>query len=291
VRVVVDGGVVAHVKNWKTWLLVRTANSTWVEFSDDGVSESYPFLQRPQKVDLLVPLAVPHMALAPVMVSYCNALADELRTQGKSNTEIFSQDRTVPIAIRADQSENFSPGYNALHQAHPNTGNISGYPKINLICKGRAPTAPVQTAGAFKPPPVDFKINDIDLFLTTFSGANTQPNPASICKKVQVKVRLKTTKAGAAKFKLWTNVGGVMTSKVIDGTASHDGNGGFKAEHTEWISVNKPTYVQAKAEEMVSGLGTSCSGRHRLRGRLVHPAFPSGVCAADYRKRRSRRGP
>jgi hypothetical protein len=34
-----------------------------------------------------------------------------------------------------------------------------------------------------------------------------------------------------------------MTSKVIDVWASHDGNGGFKAEHSEWISVNKTTYV------------------------------------------------
>ncbi|MDH3581579.1 MAG: hypothetical protein OEM91_13260, partial [Hyphomicrobiales bacterium] len=104
-----------------------------------------------------------------------------------------------------------------------------------------------------------FKVTDIDLFLTTFSGANTQPNPASICKKAEVKVRLKTTKAGATKFKLWTKVGGVMSSKVIDAWASHDGNGGFKAEHTEWFSVNKPTYVQAKAEEMVSGFGSSTS--------------------------------
>jgi len=102
-----------------------------------------------------------------------------------------------------------------------------------------------------------FKIKDIDLFLTTFSGANTQPNPASTCKKAQVKVRLKTSKAGATKFKLWTKVGGVMSSKVIEAEASLDGNGGFKAEHTEWVSVNKPTYVQAKAEEMVSGFGSS----------------------------------
>lgn len=256
VKVEVSGGISGHVKSWKTWLLVKTENTNWVEFSNNGASKSYPVFNRPQNVKALVSLAVPHMTLAPVMVSYCNAMADDLRSQGKSNTEIFSQDRTVPIAITSAVSAKYIPIWTGSLYQDPGQG-FTGYPIINLVCKGRPPTPPIHTAGSLKPEPVDFKINDIDLFLTTFSGGNTQPNPASICKKAQVKVRLKTSKAGATKFKLWTKVGGVMTSKVIDAWASHDGNGGFKAEHTEWVSVNKPTNVQAKAEEMVSGFGSS----------------------------------
>ena len=99
----------------------------------------------------------------------------------------------------------------------------------------------------------EFKVNGIELFLTTYSGATTQPNPATTCKKGRVLVRLKASKAGNAKFKLWTKVGGgAMTSKVIDAWAYHDGNGGFKAEHTEWVSVDTTTLVQAMAEEQVS---------------------------------------
>ena len=256
VKVHIYAGIAAHVKSFKTWLKVRTEDSSWVDFSDNGYSKSFPFLKRPQVVDTVVPIAVPHMTLAPVMVSYCNAMADDLRAQGKSNTEIFSQDRTVPVAI--DNQLSFETiGANApdLVEAEP---NFSHWNKINLVCKGRAPTPPVHTADDLKPPPVDFKIKDINLFLTTFSGANTQPNAATICKKGQVKVRLKATKAGAIKFKLWTKVGAApMTSKVIDAWASFDGNGGFEAEHVEWVSVDKTSTLQAKAEEMISGFGMS----------------------------------
>lgn len=61
----------------------------------------------------------------------------------------------------------------------------------------------------------------------------------------------------SAKFKVWTKVGGTTTSKIIERWASHHGNGGFKAEHTEWIEVDKTTFVQAMAEEMNSGFGMS----------------------------------
>ncbi len=104
----------------------------------------------------------------------------------------------------------------------------------------------------------EFKVKDIKLFLSTYSNAVTKPNPATTCKKGQIKVRLTASKAGNAKFNLWTKIGnGAMTSKVIDAWAFHDGNGGFEAEHVEWVSVNKTTFMQAKAEEMVSAFGKS----------------------------------
>lgn len=252
VDVYIYAGIAAHVKDWKRWLMVRTENSSWVDFSDDGVSESYPFLDRPQKVEALVGMDVAHDILSPLMVSYCNSMADDLRDQGKSNEEIFSQDRSVSIFIGVGKSTNYAGLEGGpIQQAEPPS-------EINLICKGRAPTPPVHTANDYSPPPIDFKIKDMNLFLTTFSGANTQPNAATTCKKGQVKVRLKTTKAGATKFKLWTKVGAApMTSKVIDAWASHDGAGGFKAEHVEWVSVDKTSTLQAKAEEMISGFGMS----------------------------------
>lgn len=103
----------------------------------------------------------------------------------------------------------------------------------------------------------EFKTTDIDLFLSTFSGATSQPNPATTCKKGRILVRHETTKAGPAKFKLWTKIGGNTTSKVIDAWSSHDGNGGFKAEYIEWVSISEPTQVQAMAEDMVNSIGQS----------------------------------
>ena len=103
-----------------------------------------------------------------------------------------------------------------------------------------------------------FKVKDIKLFLTTYSAAVSRPNPGATCKKARVLVRLKASKAGNARFKLWLKVGNKpMASKVVDAWASHDGNGGYVAEHVEWVSVSKTTYMQARAEELVSGFGMS----------------------------------
>jgi hypothetical protein len=134
---------------------------------------------------------------------------------------------------------------------HSKTGSFT----FNVVCE---PFSRPQTADGLKMEEPDFKVKDINLFLSTFSGATTSPNPATTCKKGRILVRVKTSKAGPTKFKLWTKVGdGPMTSKVVDAWASFDGNAGYKAEYTEWVPVDKTTPVQAMAEEMNSGFGMS----------------------------------
>ncbi len=128
-----------------------------------------------------------------------------------------------------------------------------------------------ETADGLKMDEPDFKVKDINLFLTTFSGATTSPNPATTCKKGRILVRVNTSKAGATKFRLWTKVGDApMTSKVVDAWSSFDGNAGYKVEHTEWVSIDKTAHVQAMAEEMNNAFGKStawkditltCSGK------------------------------
>lgn len=126
---------------------------------------------------------------------------------------------------------------------------------VTVRCKAHKKT-PVVVGGKFKNDQGKFKVKDIKLSLSTFSGANSQPNPATTCKKGHIQVNLTATKAGATQFKLWTKKGGApVTSKVIQAWAFHDGNGGFKAQHSEWISVDKTTIVQAKAEETISTIG------------------------------------
>lgn len=255
VQVVVDAEISGKVKSWNTWLKVRTENTFWVEFDDHAASKSYS-IPRPKVVNTVASIGVPHASIAPVAVSYCNSMADELRGQGKSNEEIFSTDRTVQIAIISALTYE-TTGIGGLVEA-TGSDDFSDFWKINLVCKGRVPAPPVHTANDFSAPPVDFKIQDIKLFLSTYSNAVTNPNPALTCKKGQIKVRLTASKAGPATFKLWTKIGnGAMTSKVIDAWASFDGNGDFEAEYTEWVSVNKTTFMQAKAEEMVSAFGKS----------------------------------
>ena len=242
-------GIAAHIKNWKTWLRLDTEDDAATDFKDDGVSESYPVFQRPQKFEGVVPVGIPHMSLSPFAVGLCNKLADTLRSQGHSNNDIFSTDRTIPLQLSAEHKfDTIGATAKEIEQADSFDSNMT------LVCKGR-PHEPVQTASDFKFEHGDLKVNDVDLFLSTFSGANTQPNPATTCKKGRVLVRLKTNKVGPTKFKLWTKIGGDTSSKVVDAWAAHDGSGGYKAEHTEWVEVNGPTQIQAMAEEMVTTNG------------------------------------
>ncbi len=129
----------------------------------------------------------------------------------------------------------------------------SGEFTVNVVCDPYVQ----RTAEDLKFDPGEFKVKDIKLFLSTYSNAITKPNSATTCKKGQIKVRLTASKAGPAKFKLWTKIGNsAMTSKVIDAWASFDGNSGYEAEYVEWVSV-KTTFMQVKAEEMVSAFGKS----------------------------------
>jgi hypothetical protein len=134
---------------------------------------------------------------------------------------------------------------------HEKSGNFT----FNVVCKPY--TSPPDTSADLQKQEEDeFETADIDLFLSTFANETTQPNPATTCKKGRILVRVNTSTAGPAKFKLWKKVGnGPMTSKVVDVWSSHDGNGGFKAEHTEWVTVSEPTQVQAMAEDMVNSIG------------------------------------
>jgi len=163
-----------------------------------------------------------------------------------SNDVTFTHN--VKVTLGLDLSEGnfmvfgFDPFEHTTHDSVP----------ITVRCKAlkRSPVA-----GDFQNDPGEFKVKDIKLALSTFPSAVSHPNPATVCKKGWVNVKLTATKAGATQFRLWTKIGGAAaTSKVVLAWASHDGNGKFKAEHSEWVSVSQTSTLQAKTEEMINGV-------------------------------------
>jgi len=139
----------------------------------------------------------------------------------------------------------------------PTLGNVHYSKTGSFIVKVECDPVIVSPVGGIATQEPDFKVTSIELFRTTFSGATSQPNPGTVCKKAELKVRLKTSKAGPVKFKLWTKIGASpMTSKVIDAWSAFTG-GGFKAEYKEWVSVSKTSFVQAMAEDMTNPIGQS----------------------------------
>ena len=103
----------------------------------------------------------------------------------------------------------------------------------------------------------DFGAKGVQLFLSTFVGQTSQPNPGTVCKKARVLARIKTTKPGPVKFRLWTKIGNQPSqSEFIQAWSSQSGSE-FKAEVIKWISVSKTTNVQAMVEDLTNPIGQS----------------------------------
>lgn len=119
--------------------------------------------------------------------------------------------------------------------------------KINVVCDPVKKPLSNDVAIDFG----DYQVNDISLFLSTYVNQNSNPNPATTCKKGQIRVRVKGNQTGLAHFKLWKKIGSDPASdQDIAVQTNPDGNGGFEGEYTEWVSVDKPTTLQAKVEEI-----------------------------------------
>lgn len=119
--------------------------------------------------------------------------------------------------------------------------------KINVVCDPVKKPLSNDVAIDFG----DYQVNDISLFLSTYVNQNSHPNPATSCKKGEIRVRVKSNQTGLAHFKLWKKIGGDPASdQDIAVQTNPDGSGGFEGEYTEWVSVDKPTTLQAKVEEI-----------------------------------------
>lgn len=131
-------------------------------------------------------------------------------------------------------------------------GNVT----VPVECVG-AQRRPAQ-AGAVVSQMPDFKVKGIGIRFMTTAVYSQQPNPGTRCQMTRLSVTVPTTKAGPVKFKLWTKVGNEpMKSEVIDAWSSFKGPGKFEASFSRPYRVEKTTYIQAKAEEMVNPIGLS----------------------------------
>jgi hypothetical protein len=104
-----------------------------------------------------------------------------------------------------------------------------------------------------------FKVQSIDLFLTTFQGQETNPNPGTSCKKLKVTVRIETSKSGGpVSYKLWRQPGQPVVKQAM---SEFQTNGQFKGryiiEDSFVETFDKTTYVQYMAEILNDPFGPS----------------------------------
>lgn len=94
-----------------------------------------------------------------------------------------------------------------------------------------------------------FKVQSVQLFLTTFENQVSHPTPGTQCKKVQVKVRIETNMVGPVTYKLWRQPGNDETkSHLVQFHKDGPFKGRFIVEDTYVDTFDKTTYAQYMAE-------------------------------------------
>ena len=198
---------------------------------------------------------IPLVPYGDQMIARCN---QHLAANGPTKTYSFDFLMQATFAAATGKTANVNDLLTeVIGPDGPGLGNIHYSKTSSFTVKVVCDPVIVSPVGGYAAKEPDFKVTSIDLFRTTYSNATSQPNQGTVCKKARLLVRLKTSKKGPVKFKLWTKIGAQpMTSKVIDAWSAFSG-GGFKAEYTEWVSVSKTSFVQAMAEDMTNPIGQS----------------------------------
>ncbi len=96
-------------------------------------------------------------------------------------------------------------------------------------------------------PNEDFYIEEVELFLSTFSNEVTHPDPDTECRKGRILVRVTTNQAGPVAMHLWKTLP-EWGSEYIETWSSHVGSGNYEAEVVRWVSVNETSLLQSMVE-------------------------------------------
>jgi hypothetical protein len=97
-----DVGTAGRIHSWKAW--PKIVNGYGIATETPGLkaynqSKSYPWGARPKSINTNIALAVPANVLESNALLMCNWMAEGLRNQGKSDQQIFSQDREVHFEV------------------------------------------------------------------------------------------------------------------------------------------------------------------------------------------------
>jgi|GEM_PF-3679719 len=100
-----DVGVAGGIKSW--WAQPEVINGYGIASPVQGLAaykltQAYPFGSRPNTLNKTLNFSINQGVFENNAVGMCNWLANSLRNQGKSNAQIFSQDREVNFTASLD---------------------------------------------------------------------------------------------------------------------------------------------------------------------------------------------
>lgn len=159
-----------------------------------------------------------------------------------------SKEHRIPKAFEVSA---YAEAYTTATWFTEGTASAHRMVRVDMVCDldpdWHQPIKPVSDSLAIDRGP--FKPKTIELFLTTYQNQVTHPNPATTCKKLEVKVRVEANKTGVFSYKLWRQPGEPVT-KMHTISMREDGpyKGRFVLEDTFWLTFDKTTYIQFMAE-------------------------------------------
>lgn len=175
IHVKIDAGVSGRVKSWSTWLKYHsqatyssTSGGSLPHFKAHSFNQGYAWNKRPKTVNKTVQVAVPSSAYATQLIGQCNILASRLSQQGLSNTQIFSQDRLIPIYFFPDRNADISG-----IEGHSFIGIKQGI-EANIICKKWQGTQIPTSQGGLVAEETEYVVTDSSLTIlpqSTVGGA------------------------------------------------------------------------------------------------------------------------
>lgn len=145
IEVELDTGAVGRIDGWLAWPSFGYQDDSlgadedlgedgirWGTYPGAGVSQSYEGPGR-KKVDTSFQFVAEPSDYESVMVAACNSYADKLSSQGMGDTEIFSSNRWIQVAVRAFvEVEATGPEGKPLTELT----FWDSYKKVNVICEG-----------------------------------------------------------------------------------------------------------------------------------------------------------
>jgi hypothetical protein len=134
VRIRADAELSGRILSWKAYLQIVNEDDIFIDLEEAAVSKSYPKFHRPKEVDRVETIAASQSLWKHQVKAMCNGLADNLRADGLSGAEIFSQDRTFNLMVRP-RLEVSASGATGIQQAVGTPHFSADGPQIEVVCK------------------------------------------------------------------------------------------------------------------------------------------------------------
>ncbi|MCG8492016.1 MAG: hypothetical protein MI743_10410 [Sneathiellales bacterium] len=110
-RAILDAETSGKIKKWKAWPSIGKSGwpkNKWKQYKEHSDGESYSYFNRPKKINKVRTVKLPFAKVEDFLIGYCNGIANDLRAQGKSNAEIFSETRSSKLWIKIDYTYDMS---------------------------------------------------------------------------------------------------------------------------------------------------------------------------------------